>query len=78
MSSHKSHYMPRFEIQSHERAFDFFREKAGVSVDWVKLQVYGKISVPEEFPTGVSSLQTILESAQPASSASTKQVPPGK
>lgn len=42
--------MPRVELPTHERAFDFFRSQVGTNVDWVKLQVYGKDCVPEEFP----------------------------
>lgn len=53
--------MPHVELQCHERAFDFFRGKVGINVDWVKLQVYGKDCVPEEFPEDVKSLAAILD-----------------
>ena len=52
--------MSHAEQKCHERAFDFFR-KVGISVDWVKLQVYGRDCVPEEFPGDVRSLRAILD-----------------
>lgn len=53
--------MPRVELHTHGRAFDFFRSQVGINVDWVKLQVYGKDCVPEEFPAEITSLPTILD-----------------
>ena len=59
--------MSRVELPSHERAFDFFRRSSSSSqsqrtnVDWVKLQVYGKDCVPEEFPADCTSLPAILD-----------------
>lgn len=50
------------EVHSHERAFDYFRGKVGVNVDWVKLQVYGKDCIPEEFPDEVKTLSMVLDS----------------
>ena len=56
--------MPHFESESHVRAFDFFRGKKDIDVDWVKLQVYGKPCVPEEFPRVVSDVPTIMRRIQ--------------
>lgn len=52
--------MPHLESPSHDRAFDFFRRTAGINVDWIKLQVYGKDCVPEEFPKDFRDFQEIL------------------
>lgn len=53
--------MPHLESQSHERVFDFFRRTRGVDVDWVKLQVYGKDCVPEEFPDDSKGFREVLD-----------------
>lgn len=55
--------MPYLEYSSHQRAFDYFRHQNHMDVDWVKLQVYGKHCVPEEFPKNVTGFTTILEGA---------------
>lgn len=53
--------MPYLESPEHVRAFDHFRHKLPVDVDWVKFQVYGKQCVPEEFPKDVAGLNTIID-----------------
>lgn len=50
---------PTSENPLHHRAFDFFRRKDGVNIDWVKQQVYGVN--PDVFPPDVSSLEGIVQ-----------------
>lgn len=48
------------ELSGHTMAFQYFRQN-GVSIDWVKLQVYGKICVPEDFPEDLPQLHQVYQ-----------------